>query len=204
MHEARSSHPFWYDQLLFLGRFVRNPRTIGAISPSSRRLARRMISGLSLDANSRIAELGPGTGAVTAELARHLPRGARVMAVDVDRTFVGRLDGRWQGVECVCDRAERLAALGAARGLLPFDHIVSGLPFASLPPATTRLVLDAIHATLRGGGTFTTFQYVHAFGFQSAQAFRGAMTQRLGGPPGRWLVFGNLPPALVLRWRRAA
>jgi phosphatidylethanolamine/phosphatidyl-N-methylethanolamine N-methyltransferase len=203
MHEARSSPPFWYDHLLFLGRFVRSPRTIGAIAPSSRWLARRMLSGLAFDADSRVAELGPGTGAVTAELAGRLPSGARAIAVDIDRGFVDRLNGRWQGVECVCDRAERLAALGEARGLLPFDHIVSGLPFASLPPATTELVLDAIHGTLREGGTFTTFQYVHAYRFGSAEAFRRAMTRRMGAAPSRWLVLGNVPPALVLRWRRA-
>jgi len=202
MEESRPAHQVWLEHLLFLARFVRSPRTIGAIAPSSRGLARRMVEGLEWRAEARAAELGPGTGIVTAEIARRLPEGARCLAVDRDPTFVARLRGRWPRVEVVSDGAERLAALGEARGWLPFDHIVSGLPFASLPAATTRLILDAIHDTLRSGGTFTTFQYVHAYRFGSARAFRRVMTDRMGGEPVRALVAANLPPAWVLRWRR--
>jgi phospholipid N-methyltransferase len=202
MDEPRSAHQTWHEHLLFLGRFVRSPRTVGAIAPSSRGLARRMLDGLEWRPGARVAELGPGTGIVTEAIARRLPEDGRCLAVDRDPAFVARLRGRWPHVEVVGDGAERLAALGEARGWLPFDHIVSGLPFASLPAATTRLVLDAIHDTLRPGGTFTTFQYVHAFRLGAAQAFRRDMTDRMGGEPARTLAAANLPPAWVLRWRR--
>ena len=203
MTERRAADAHWHDHLLFLGRFVRSPRTVGAIAPSSRRLAERMVDGLDWTPARRIAELGPGTGIVTGAIARRLASGARCLAVDRDPAFVSRLEARWPQVECVADGAEALAALGEARGLLPFDHIISGLPFASLPAATTGRILDAIRDTLRVGGTFTTFQYVHALRFRSASAFREAMTGRMGAAPVRHLVVGNLPPAVVLRWRRA-
>jgi phosphatidylethanolamine/phosphatidyl-N-methylethanolamine N-methyltransferase len=204
MTERRAAGGHWHDQLLLLGRFVRSPRTVGAIAPSSRRLAERLVEGLDWAAARRIAELGPGTGIVTGAIARRLASDARCLAVDRDPAFASRLDARWPRVECVADGAEALASLGEARGLLPFDHIVSGLPFASLPAATTGRILDAVHDTLRVGGTFTTFQYVHAFRFRSASAFREAMTGRMGAAPARRLVVGNLPPAVVLRWRRAS
>jgi len=79
---------------------------------------------------------------------------------------------------------------------------VSGLPFASLPAASARAIVGAIVSSLRVGGTFTTFQYVHAYGFPSAVTVRRTLTREMGSSPGRTLVLGNLPPAVVLRWRK--
>jgi phospholipid N-methyltransferase len=194
----------WQDHWLFLAHFRKSPRTVGAIAPSSRRLARAMLDGLSLEPGSavRVVELGPGTGAVTGEIARRLPADAACLAIDVDPVFSARVGARWPRIDSVCDRAERLVEIARARNLLPVDHIVSGLPFASLPVASARAIVEAIVASLKGGGTFTTFQYVHAFGFSSAIAVRETLTREMGSAPTRSLVLGNLPPALVLRWRK--
>ena len=150
----------------------------------------------------RVVELGPGTGAVTGETARRLPADAACLAIDVDPVFSARVGARWPRVDSVCDRAERLVEIARARNLLPVDHIVSGLPFASLPVASARAIVGAIVASLKVGGTFTTFQYVHAYGFSSAMAVRETLTREMGSAPTRSLVLGNLPPALVLRWRK--
>jgi hypothetical protein len=52
------------------------------------------------------------------------------------------------------------------------------------------------------GGTFTTFQYVHAFRWPPSLAFRRQIRERMGDAPSRKLVLWNLPPAYVLRWTR--
>ena len=152
---------------------------------------------------TRIAELGPGTGIVTREIAASLSPVARALAIDLDPVFVARLQDAVPQVECVCGSAASLAVLADARGLLPLDHVVSGLPFASLPVSATDLILRAIVATLRPGGTFTTFQYIHAYGFPAAVAFRGRMTRLMEADPAVSTVIANLPPAFVLTWRRA-
>lgn len=192
------------DHWLFLTQFRKSPRTVGAIAPSSRRLARAMLDGLPLEPGSavRVVELGPGTGAVTGEIARRLPADAACLAIDVDPVFSARVSARWPRIDSVCDRAERLVEIARARNLLPVDHIVSGLPFASLPVESARAIVDAIVASLKGGGTFTTFQYVHAYGFSSAIAVRETLTREMGSAPTRSVVLGNLPPAWVLRWRK--
>ena len=73
MARLHVSHQRWHDHWLFLSHFRKNPRTVGAIAPSSQRLARAMLDGLHLDPDARVVELGPGTGAVTGEIARRLP-----------------------------------------------------------------------------------------------------------------------------------
>jgi phospholipid N-methyltransferase len=163
-----------------------------------------MLDGLHFAPGARVVELGPGTGAITGEIARRLPPSARVLAIDIDPIFTAHVAARWPHVETVCDRAERLVEIARARDLVPVDHIVSGLPFASLPVSTTARIVEGIVSTLGPGGTFTTFQYAHAYGFPSALAVRRALTRSMGSPPTRRLVMANVPPALVLRWQNSS
>jgi phospholipid N-methyltransferase len=80
--------------------------------------------------------------------------------------------------------------------------MLSGLPFASLPAALSRSILSAIQQTLRPGGTFTTFQYIHAYPTSPASKFRRDMDSRFGPMIARRVVFRNLPPAFVLSWQQ--
>lgn len=190
----------WTEHLLFLGALVRNPRSVGAIVPSSVYLARDMVRDIA--PASRVVELGPGTGVITRAVVRRTGLAGRLLAVDTNRKFVERIQRTWPEVDCVCASAETLPALVAARGWDGVDHIVSGLPFASLPAAVTLLILDAVRDVLRVGGTFTTFQYVPMYRLPPAVAFRRELSTRLGSEPRSRLVVRNVPPARILTWRR--
>ena len=200
MDHTSVSHQRWHDHRLFLSHFRKSPRTVGAIAPSSRRLARTMLDGLSLAPGVRVVELGPGTGAITGEIARRLPPRASCLAIDIDPVFSARVAARWPQIDAVCDRAERLLEIARRRDLLPVDHIVSGLPFASLPGDATRAIVEAIAAALRPGGTFTTFQYIHAYPLPPAIAVRRTLSTLFGSQPTFSVVLANLPPAFVIRW----
>jgi phospholipid N-methyltransferase len=190
------------DHLQLFGKFLRHPRTVGAVAPSSAILARTMVLGVGSCPDERVVELGPGTGSFTRAIVANLGLGGRLLAIDVDQAFVDGIHRRWPTVDCVCASAEMLPELAAARGLMPVDRIISGLPFASLPEPITRGILEAIERTLKPGGEFTTFQYVHAYRLPPAAAFRRELTQRLGAPPSEVLVVRNVPPARVLSWKR--
>ncbi|MFO7692876.1 MAG: methyltransferase domain-containing protein [Vicinamibacterales bacterium] len=202
MKPIRTPGSEWREHLLFLGALVRNPRSVGAIVPSSAQLARRIAQDVT--PGSRVIELGPGTGVVTRELLARTGERGTLLAVDTDRTFVEGIRRAWPGIDCVCASAETLPVLAAERGWSDVDHIVSGLPFAVLPQATTRLIIDGVERLLRQGGTFTTFQYAHAFRLPPAVAFRRQLSARLACQPTSQLVVRNVPPALVLTWRRLA
>lgn len=190
------------EHVLLFSRFLRSPRTVGALTASSRALAEAMVSGINLSAARHVVELGPGTGAFTASIVERLGSESRFLAVDIDPAFVKQIRKRWPDVECVCASAERLDSLAADRGMFPVDHIVSGLPFVSLPVTMTKQILESITAVLRPGGTFTTFQYWHGYGLPSGAAFRRSMTAKMGESPQVRLVVKNVPPALVLTWTK--
>lgn len=187
--------------LLMLGRFVRSPRTVGAVTPSSRVLAAEMVRGLDLSGPATVVELGPGTGAITRAISENLGPSARALAIDIEPKFVSAIARRFPRIEAVCGSAADLPALLRARSMFPADHILSGLPFASLPADVTTNILDAVAASLRPGGTFTTFQYLNGYPTRLARAFRRALTERLGTEPTRRVVWRNFPPAFVFTWR---
>ncbi len=201
MNERLSRWSDLPEHLVFWNGVLRNPRSVGALAPSSPYLARHMVR--EVKRGSRTVELGPGTGAFTGEIVARAGPDGRVLAVDIDAEFCKRVGRAWPQIDCVCASAETLPALATHRGMSPVDHIVSGLPFGSLPAKTTRLILDAVCETLRPGGTFTTFQYVHAYPLPPGVAFRRNLTALLGSPPDLDLVVRNVPPAFVLTWHRA-
>ena len=189
------------EHLLMLGRFVRSPRTVGAVAPSSRALAEEMVQGLDLSGPTNVVELGPGTGVVTRAIAERLGAAAHALAIDVEPAFIAAIARRFPRVDAVCGSAADLPALLRERGMFPAAHIISGLPFASLSAEVTKSILDAVDESLAPGGTFTTFQYLNGYPTPLAKGFRRAMTERMGSAPTRRVVWRNLPPAFVLTWR---
>lgn len=190
------------EHILMASRFLRSPRTVGAVAASSRAMARQMVARVPTDHPATVVELGAGTGAFTRAIIERIAPGSRFLAIDVEQSFVDQVRRRWPAVECVCASAVDLERLVTDRQLGPVDHIVSGLPFVSLPANATRSILDGIERTLRPGGTFTTFQYMHGYALPPGRCFRREMSHRMGGPPQRRLVFRNFPFAFVLTWTR--
>jgi phosphatidylethanolamine/phosphatidyl-N-methylethanolamine N-methyltransferase len=192
------------EHMLIASKFLRNPRTVGAVSASSRAMARQMVEELPSDKPVNVVELGPGTGSFTRAIVERLAAGSRFMAIELEPTFVERLRRRWPSVDFVQASAVELERLVKERHLNPIDHIVSGLPFASLLVEDIKRILDGIERTLRPGGTFTTFQYVHGYAMPPGRFFRREMSLRMGGPPHRQLVLKNFPVSFILTWTRPA
>jgi phospholipid N-methyltransferase len=190
------------EHLLIASKFLRNPRTVGAVSASSKSMAREMVRELPTDKPVHVVELGPGTGSFTRAIVERLAPGSRFLAIELDREFVERLRPRWPSVEFVLGSAVELEQLVTKRNMQPVDHIVSGLPFASLPVEDSRRIMDGIQHVLRPGGTFTTFQYLHGYWMPPGRVFRREMRLRMGGPHHRRLVLKNFPVSFILTWTR--
>ncbi|MBN1441869.1 MAG: methyltransferase domain-containing protein, partial [Planctomycetes bacterium] len=156
------------DQTRFLLHFLRHPLTVGAVAPSSRWLARRMVEDMRLGAARTVVELGPGTGAFTEEIERRLPAGVNLLALELDPVFAAGLRHRFPRVDVINDSAENLVEHLRARGRAHADAIFCGLPWASFPPDLQGRIMSAVHEALRPSGRFATFAYLHASWFPTA------------------------------------
>src|SRR5947207_3100548 len=124
------------------GSFIRECRThfrhTGALLPSSRFLARALVTQLRQPRMpGRILEVGPGTGSVTREIGRLLLPGDRFDAVEINRRFVDLLQRRVNSERLFSRCREQVRIIHSAVEDLPgtgsYDFIVSGLPLNNFP-----------------------------------------------------------------------
>ena len=80
---------------------LRNPGQMGAIMPSSQRMARLLTTIVPRTGAPVVVELGPGTGAVTSVIDACLPETARHIAVELDPAMAAFLQSTHPGLEVV-------------------------------------------------------------------------------------------------------
>ncbi len=178
--------------LQFFMQFIRHPRTIGAVAPSGKALAAKMMEPVSFQRAKCIVEYGPGTGVFTRELIRRRKKSTKLMIIEKNRAFYLKLKKELEGengVFLVHGSAEQVNAYLEAYGIETADYILSGLPFTSLPEAVSERILKATQTAIGDKGRFITFQY--SLAKQSFFTKYFALT-------GRLLEFKNVPPAYVM------
>jgi phospholipid N-methyltransferase len=186
----------------FLLAAVRNPQRIGAISPSSSRLAALMASVVPTVGEPVVIELGPGTGAVSSAIAARLPEGGRHLAVELDPAMAAFLRHHQVGVEMINADALDLSDLLAAREIPKVTAVVSGLPWSLFDSDSQEHILRQIAEAIGTDGVFTTFAYAHARPLSSARRFRRALERAFDEVQISRLVWRNMPPAFIYICRR--
>jgi phospholipid N-methyltransferase len=182
------------DATAFLFLALCRPSTVGAILPSSRRLAETMAQAAA--GAQRLIELGAGTGAITAALQRHHP-GVPLQAVELEPRLARQLRGRFPTLEVRAAAADEV--LREAAGVPGETVLVSSLPFRSLPAGLRLRSSLAIEQFLTERPERRLVQYSYLprepFPLQDAERLRW---RRLGA------VWGNAPPAWVWQLGAAA
>jgi phosphatidylethanolamine/phosphatidyl-N-methylethanolamine N-methyltransferase len=177
---------------LFLRELVRNPRSISAMAPSSRWLARGMVAHLGPH-TGRVAEFGPGTGIFTRAILAQGVRPEDLTLFEVNRDFAQHLRSAFPGVTVVNGGAQTIDT-----HVRDVGAIISGLPLLSFPADLTMAIMTGAFAALKPGGTMTQFTY----GPKSPlpEPIRAALGLRVSQGPKVWL---NLPPARVYTFAKA-
>ena len=171
----------------FLSLALSRMDTVGAILPSSQRLAEAMAR--AADGCAALVELGAGTGAITAALHRR-HAGVPLLLVEMEPRMAQHLRQRFPGVEVRQAAAHRVLAEagGMPRGLV----LASSLPFRSLPPRLRLRSSLAIERLLCARPDCWLVQY----SYLPREPFALRHAGRL-----RWrrleAVWGNAPPAWV-------
>lgn len=181
--------------LQFFKGFLRNPRQVGSVIPSSPFLIRNLINRGDIATARTVVELGPGTGVVTREMLRAMPPDSRLIAVEIDEGFARLLEAHISDprLAVVRDSAEHLERAIEASGRDNADVIVSGIPFSTLDPAVLLSTLKAVSRALAPGGRFVAYQ------------FRDHVRRMAEPVLGRAEVYSglwNVPPMRIYVWRK--
>ncbi|MCR4892668.1 MAG: SAM-dependent methyltransferase [Lachnospiraceae bacterium] len=182
--------------LAFLKQYLKNPRTVGAIAPSGRGLALKMMEPIDFDHARCIVEYGPGTGAFTRELVKRKRRGTRLILIEQNEEFYRMMRDKYDGkrnISVIYGSAEDACSYIQRAGVQYVDYVVSGLPFTSLPKDVSIRIFKATRKLIGKKGRFVTFQYtlIKKKFFESYFRFEN-----------RLFELKNLPPAYVFVLRK--
>lgn len=122
--------------LLFLKQYITKPRTVGAVFPSSKYLATKMIENVDFNYSSCIVEYGPGTGVFTERILKKRKKNTMVFLFETNKNFYNLIKEKYRdepNFYIINNSAEYIGKYLKKYGICKADYIVSGLPFASLP-----------------------------------------------------------------------
>lgn len=177
---------------MFLLEYIKNPRKVGAVAPSSRYLAEGMIEAIDFENAQCIVEYGPGTGVFTEKILARVQEHTTVILIELNKNFYDELKNRYgykKNVIILNESAENIDNILRKYNIKKMDYVVSGLPFASLPAEVSENILTKTRVLLDENGDFITFQY---------SLFKKKFIQKFFDRMNTKLVVRNLPPAYVL------
>lgn len=181
------------DEARFLKTWLDNPKSLGAVSPSGRFLARMMARYVDVSVPGPIIELGPGTGPVTEALLKRGVAQERLILVEYDRDFCRLLRKRFPRARVIQGDAYALGE--TLRGHLDTAPgcVVSSLPLLTRPERDRLALLFDAFRLMHPRGVFVQFTYgVLSPIPRDAGGFGSEVS------PPVWL---NLPPARVWIYR---
>jgi phospholipid N-methyltransferase len=158
-HSSRS------EQLLLFGRnFLKHPRMLGSLIPSSRFLVNHVLAEVDWSRARVFLEYGPGVGTFTTEILRRMRPDAVLVALETNADFVRFLRGKLRddrlhvvhGSAADADTALARLKLGRA------DYVISGIPYTTMSPESRDLILRKTHSVLDSNGAFLVYQFTRA------------------------------------------
>ena len=144
----------------FLREGLRNLKTVGTLTRSSKFLCKNMISHVDFNDASVLVELGAGDGVITKHILSKMRPDAKLLAFEVNPKFCKLLrdidDDRLIVVE---DSAENLGAHLKNAGASQVDFVLSAIPFVALPKEVGLKIVEECHRYLKDKGLYIQIHY---------------------------------------------
>jgi len=182
------------DDMRFFRTWFEKPLRVGAVTPSSKALARTMAAYIDPAAPGPIIELGPGTGPITEALVAQGIDTGRLVLVEFDTTFCRLLRARYPSATVVQGDAYGLKRILGNFLREPAAAVVSGLPLFTKPLRVRLRLLFEAFGLMLPGAPFVQFTY-NALAPMPTRLDR----VRVQASERVWM---NIPPARVWVYRR--
>jgi len=184
-------------RIAFFQAFLRKPKEVGSIIPSSRFLMRRVVREARVDRARLVVELGPGTGGSTRALLRSMRPDATLLAIEINPRFARLIATSIRDPRLIVHvgSAEDITGALKAHGLPAPDVVLSGIPFSTMPKGLGLSVVREVHHVLAPGGRFVAYQVRDRVEILGRQIFGPARVQT---------ELLNMPPMRIYRWEKQA
>lgn len=174
----------------FLKTGIRNLKTVGAVTRSSKYLCKKSISFIDFSEATFIVELGAGDGVVTEYLLEKMRPDAKLLAFEIMPHMIKLLrkikDDRLVVIE---DSAIHLPKYLAQYNVEKVKYISSAIPFVMFPEAEALEIIQVCHDNMEQGGTYMQIHY---------SLIAKKLYQQVFGNVDANFVPLNVPPAWVL------
>jgi phospholipid N-methyltransferase len=146
--------------LLFARNFLRYPDLVGWVLPSRSYVVNHVLGQVDWERCRTIVEYGPGVGTFTEPILARMHPEARLIALEVNRSFVQYLRETLHDPRCqvVHRSAADVQEVLREAGLNAADCVVSGIPFKTIRDPLRREIVHTTHRVLRPGGMFLVYQ----------------------------------------------
>jgi len=178
---------------LFFRQWLRSPKSMGSIIPSSMALARAVTSAVAWQPGQTVVELGAGTGAISQGLLEKGMPSEALMMIELDEQLYDYLRNRFPGVRVVHGDATKLSEIVAEQDIDPVSTVVSGLPMVNMPFDFQRAIVQESFKSLQPGGALLQYSYSPLSPIPVKKLGVKAELVRF--------VLRNVPPATVWRFQ---
>ncbi|KQN99933.1 class I SAM-dependent methyltransferase [Paenibacillus sp. Leaf72] len=172
--------------------FLKNPKRVGGIFPSSRFLAAKTVQSIPWNEVKAIAELGSGTGAITTHINTHLTDSAKLFLFERDKKMRENLKVKYPG-SMFHSNASYLIKKMNQESVHQLDCIISGLPFSNFSNGIKENILHQIIKALRPGGYLVAYHCSRRMKKKFAEQLILEKSEFV-----RW----NFPPSFVYIFRK--
>ena len=146
----------------FLKEFFKERKTIGAVSPSSKSLTKKMLENVNFKSSNVIVEFGPGTGVITRQIVLKMNPDATLYVFELHHPFYESLQKEFKNVknvQIIKDSAVNVRKYLKEDNKANADVIISSLPLTNFDQNLTIRILKSAEKALKENGQFIQFQY---------------------------------------------
>jgi phosphatidylethanolamine/phosphatidyl-N-methylethanolamine N-methyltransferase len=174
---------------------IAQPKTVGAIMPTSARMANKMASIIDTGSGLPILELGPGTGVITKAILAKGVKPENIVSIEYSADFVEHLRGKYPGVNFINGDAFNIEKTLADYRGQKFDCVISGIPLLNFPVEQRVRLIESLLDLMPAGRPVVQFSY----GPKSPVARRPDIytTEHFD------FIIRNIPPAQIWHYKKA-
>ncbi len=170
--------------------FLKNPKEVGSITPSSRYLTNEIIKNIDFKNSRNFIELGHGLGTFTKEILKKSDSNSKLVCFEVNKEFCSYLDKNHADSRLIVINAGAESIIMNLKKLhiRKADCVISGLPFRNFSAAKKKKILAQVKNCLNKNGSFVLFQYTDTLEKMLGSYFNSIK---------RTMVPLNIPPCFV-------